>query len=303
MVWLSGVTTYEQAEAAFERIGGYRVPRTSIWEHTQKQGARLVTYQAQQASQVSIERIQLAAPGQDHPQRKGVSIDGGKVNLRGEGWKEFKLGAVFDVATHEIPDKTSPDLLERARAVNPAYVGVLGSAEQFAPVCWALAVAHDIPQAADSCVVADGADWIWNLTADYFPDSAQIVDWYHARHHLAQAADARCPQDPTAAQGWLKTMSTALFRGEIWKITYDLDQAGLDDHSHYFHTHQRRMQYLEFRENAYPLGSGCVESGIKQFKARLTGAGMRWSRAVADRMLVIRAAILSDTFDALWAAA
>lgn len=232
MVWLSGVTTYEQAEAAFERIGGYRVPRTSIWQQSQKQGARLVAYQAQQATRVSIERIQLAAPGADHEQRKGVSIDGGKVNIRGEGWKEFKLGAVFDVETHEIPDEQSPDLLERARAVDPAYVGVLGS-----------------------------------------------------------------------AQGWLKTMSTALFRGEIWKITHDLDQAGLADHSRYFHTHQRRMQYLEFRENEYPLGSGCVESGIKQFKARLTGAGMRWSRSGADRMLVIRAAILSDTFDTLWAAA
>lgn len=37
-----------------------------------------------------------------------------------------------------------------------------------------------ISQAADVAVVADGAEWIWNLTADYVPDSVQIVDWYHA---------------------------------------------------------------------------------------------------------------------------
>jgi hypothetical protein len=63
------------------------------------------------------------------------------------------------------------------------------------------------------------------------------------------------------------------------------------------------MQYQEFRENGYPIGSGCVESAIKQFKVRLAGPGMRWSRPAAERMLVIRAAILNHQFDRLWAAA
>ncbi len=60
------------------------------------------------------------------------------------------------------------------------------------------------------------------------------------------------------------------------------------------------MQYQDFREQGYPIGSGTVESGIKQFKARLTGAGMRWSRNGAQRMLTIRAAVLTDNFDHLW---
>ena len=63
------------------------------------------------------------------------------------------------------------------------------------------------------------------------------------------------------------------------------------------------MQYQDFREQGYPIGSGTVESGIKQFKARLTGPGMRWSRIGAQRMLTIRAAVLSDNFDDLWSVA
>ena len=86
-------------------------------------------------------------------------------------------------------------------------------------------------------------------------------------------------------------------------ITAPLEKAGLATHAHYFQTHQRRMRYQEFREQGYPIGSGTVESGIKQFKQRLTGAGMRWSRPAAERMLVIRAAVITDNFDALWAAA
>jgi hypothetical protein len=52
-----------------------------------------------------------------------------------------------------------------------------------------------------------------------------------------------------------------------------------------------------------PIGSGMVESGIKQFKAHLTGPGMRWSHLGAERMLIIRTAVLDHNFDALWQAA
>ena len=90
------------------------------------------------------------------------------------------------------------------------------------------------------------------------------------------------------------------FQGHAFTIIQLLERRGLDDHAHYFQVHQRRMQYAEFQEQGYPIGSGTVESGVKQFKLRLTGAGMRWSRAGAERMLLIRAAVLHDNFDALW---
>ena len=59
------------------------------------------------------------------------------------------------------------------------------------------------------------------------------------------------------------------------------------------------MQYQEFQEQYYPIGSGTGESGVKQFKARLTGAGMRWSRLAAQQMFIIRAAVLGHHFDQL----
>ena len=62
--------------------------------------------------------------------------------------------------------------------------------------------------------------------------------------------------------------------------------------------------FLEtFRAEGFLIGSGAVESGIKQYKARLTGPGMRWSRPGVTRMTVIRSAVLSGTFNDLWAAA
>ena len=70
----------------------------------------------------------------------------------------------------------------------------------------------------------------------------------------------------------------------------------------YFENNQYRMNYLELREDGWLIGSGMVESGAKQFKHRFTGPGMRWSRSGAERLLPIRATVMSYTFDDAWRA-
>jgi hypothetical protein len=230
-------------------------------------------------------------------------MDGGMVNIRDEGWKEMKVGTVFDIDLRLERHPQTRDLVQRPHGINMAYTAVLGSADAFAPALWALAWRHSIPTAADSSVTADGAEWIWRLAADLFPDSVQIVDWYHACQHLAEAARALHPDDDAAAQRWFRRRCANLYKGEVHKITRSLDAADLTQQSRYFHTHRRRMQYHTCLEEGYPIGSGTVESGVKQFKGRLTGPGMRWSRRSAEEMLVIRGAIMGQSFDALWDAA
>jgi hypothetical protein len=303
MVWLSGLLTYEQAREVFERIGHRRIPTWSIWKQTQRHGPRLKAYVDRQQERVGMERVVLPPPGCDHTQRKGVSMDGGKVRIRDEGWKEFKVGTVYDVELRLERDPQTHELVERPHATHMAYTAVLGTADEFAPLLWALAWHQGVPTAADSSVTADGADWIWRLAADLFPDSVQIVDWYHACEHLAKAAKALHPDDEEAAQRWYRARCTNLYRGEIHHITLRLEAAGLSEHAHYFNTHKRRMQYQTCLEEGYPIGSGTVESSIKQFKGRLTGPGMRWNRAAAENMLVIRGAVMAQNFDALWDAA
>jgi hypothetical protein len=302
-VWLSGLLPYRQVVQVLARVGHRQLPGSSVWRQTQYHGKRLRAYVEHQQEHVGVERVTLPPPGQDHKQRKGVSMDGGMVYIRGEGWKEFKAGTVFDVELRLERDPRTRDLVECAHGVHMAYTAVLGSADTFAPALWALAWHHGLPTAADSSVTADGADWIWRLVADLFPDSVQIVDWYHACEHLAEAAQALHPDNAAAAQRWFRKRCKDLYKGQIHRITMRLDSAGLAQYSRYFHTHKRRMQYQTFEEEGYPVGSGTVESGIKQFKGRLTGPGMRWSRQSAQQMLVIRSAVMAQDFDILWAAA
>jgi hypothetical protein len=301
MTWLSGLLPFEPVSRVLDWIGGLTIPKSSVYDQVAKQGQRLEQQRRWQQEHVSYERVVLGEPSSDRKDVNSVSLDGGMIHIRGEGWKEFKVGSISRVTCQETSRRAAP--VASVALSETTYTAVLGEVNVFAPALWALAVQRGVPTAHRSSVTADGAAWIWNLVSDYFPDSVQIVDWYHADHHLAQAALALFPQDEGAANDWRKQMQMPLYIGNIKPIVSRLEQAQLEEHAHYFQTHQRRMQYLEFRENGFPIGSGAVESGIKQFKARVSGAGMHWSRQGAQRMLSLRSAVLSDLFDALWDAA
>lgn len=305
MVWLSGWLPYEQCEAVFAEIGEQWVSRSSIWRQTQKHGQRLLDYVTFQREQVSVERIQLPDARHDHNQRKGVSMDGGMVNIRHQGWRELKVGTVFDVETRLERNPQTHELDEMAHGVNVRYTAVLGTKDDFKPALWALAVDHDLPTARHRSVVADGALWIWDVAEDVCPDGQQVVDWYHAVEHLHKAAITIYPNDGDAdkRKRWFKTYKNDLYMGRIDTIISVLHKRGASQFATYFERHKRRMQYLEFREDGLPIGSGTVESGVKQFKQRLSGTGMRWHLDNVNVMLVIRSAVLGNDFHDLWAVA
>lgn len=305
MVWLSALLPYQQCEQVFARIGERFVPASSIWRQTQRHGERLQTHVQRQQDLVSVERVVLPEVRYDHDQRKGVSMDGGMVNIRGEGWRELKVGAVFDLVLRWERNPQTHELEEVAHGENIGYTAVLGLKEAFTPALWTLALAHDVPTAKERAVIGDGALWVWSVAEDVCPDGRQIVDWFHAVQHLAEAANILYPseQDDKLRAQWLKTHQDHLYMGRIHKVINALQRRGHADLALYFERHQRRMQYLEFREEGFPIGSGTVESGVKQFKQRLTGSGMRWNAPNADRMLIIRATALSNSFDDLWRAA
>ena len=147
------------------------------------------------------------------------------------------------------------------------------------------------------------------MAAGQFFTSRQVVDWYHAKLHLAQAATALHGEGPAAARRWLRDHETPLRQSHAERLAQQLGQlenkypekaVALRREAGYFQDNYRRMQYLEMREEGFPIGSGIVESACKQFRARLAGSGMRWSRPGLERLLPIRATIMSERSDALW---
>lgn len=244
-----------------------------------------------------------------HQGRLGGAMDGVMVHLREEGWKELKIGAVFELEPEMLYDEQSREMVPYGRAVNNSYVAHLGEPQPFGQMMWAEAKARGWERCYETQIIGDGAPWIWNLTDEHFFDSLQTLDWGHAAEHLYQVAPLLYPQQPDRSKRWLSQAETRLFQGHAEQIVLDLHQHAKQNTVHskplqtaanYFDTHKRRTQYLEFREEGYVIGSGMVESEAKQYKARFTGPGMRWSRTGLNHLLPIRTAIMSNQFDHLW---
>jgi hypothetical protein len=313
-VWLSGVAaSYELAEEVLERIGQLSISHSSIWRCVQEAGERFQRLEQAEREQALLLPERWAPPSRAAvgDQRMGVSLDGALIHLREEEWKEVKIGAVFAVAVTPAPDPVTKELVEAAHAVHTSYVAHLGGADRVGEMTWAEARQRGWEQAQDTQVIGDGAVWIWNQAALHFPASHQLVDWYHAKQHLAEAARALKPEGTPAFVRWLNSRTTQLYQGHAARIADELEQAAsgsshpetLTREAAYFRHNHLRMNYLEMREERWPIGSGMVESGAKQFKSRFCGPGMRWSRKGAERLLPIRAAILSRRFNQRWSAA
>jgi len=312
-VWLSGaVTSFGLAAEVLERIGGIAVSRASVWRVTQAAGEQFQAMEASARARAMALPEQWAPPSRAEvsDQRMGVALDGAIVAIRGEGWKEVKAGAVFEIAVEPTLDPATGDLVELAHARHTSYVAHLGGPDVIGEMAWTEARRRGWEQAQDSQVIGDGAVWIWNQAALHFGHSQQTVDWYHAKQHLTEAARLFKEEGTLAYRRWLNSRETLLYQGQAARIAKELHQAAhrrdkpaLAREAAYFHTNHLRMNYLELREGGWPIGSGMVESGAKQLKARFCGPGMRWSRPGAERLLPIRTAVMSKCFNATWLAA
>ncbi len=61
------------------------------------------------------------------------------------------------------------------------------------------------------------------------------------------------------------------------------------------------MRYDLYLANGWPIASGSVEGACKNLvRDRFERSGMRWTPAMAEAMLKLRAVYLSDDLDAYW---
>jgi ribosomal protein L32E len=309
-VWLSGIVGFEMAEEILQQVGQRAISDSSVWRLAQKWGQQFRRVEeAERRSANTLSTQRRSNPEAQSVGRMGVGMDGTMIHIREEGWKELKVGSVFEVEVRPTLDPHTGEMVELAHAVNNSYAAHLGGPEIFGQKVWAEAQRRGWEQALESEVLGDGAKWIWKLAIEHFYDSHQLVDWYHATEHLAWAARLLKGEGTLAAQRWYHRQERALFQGQAGWIADVLAAAAqkqpavaeeLEKEAGYFRHNKRRMNYLQMREEGWVIGSGMVESGGKQFKARFAGPGMHWSREGAENLLPVRTAIMSGRFDALW---
>lgn len=155
-------------------------------------------------------------------------------------------------------------------------------------------------------VLGDGAPWIWNIADAQFPGAVQIVDRFHVKQHLSDAAKAIWGAESELGRQWAKERHAELDAGRLDDLISVLnihapscDQAR--QCADYIDRNRRRMDYPRFREQGLCTSTGVVEAGCKVVVGtRLKRAGMHWSLQGANAILALRTCRLSGRFEDFW---
>jgi hypothetical protein len=220
--------------------------------------------------------------------------------------REAKLGCVFTQTTCD------PEGYAIRDPDSTTYTGAIESAQDFGKRIYLEAWNRGWSQALKKVVLADGAEWIWNLAELHFPGAIQIVDLFHARQHLWELARALHPNDAVQQKRWILRQQSKLDEGQIQKLvrslrSIDCPNPELRDKIHteadYFARNAARMRYPEFRRLHLFVGSGVVEAGCKTvIGSRTKQSGMFWTVRGANSIIALRCCHLNGRFENYWEA-
>jgi hypothetical protein len=172
-----------------------------------------------------------------------------------------------------------------------------------------------VMNAEQQIALSDGGAGLEDVVKKFFPRAVCILDFWHAKEHLVELAQACWPEDEPARQSWLDTQCHRLKHEGGTAVLAMLESMDLSGQSEalrevhrrqvgYFRHHAHRMDYPTYVANGWQIGSGPVESACKTVvNNRLNGGGMRWGSNGANAICHLRAVYLSEPacWRTLWA--
>lgn len=221
-------------------------------------------------------------------------VDGGMVLTREEKWKEMKLARIFDQRQHISLNKS------RNYIGNSTYVAHLGNHKQFLQK-----VEHHLDDKGEIIFIADGAKWIWKWIEAMYPESTQILDFYHAKEHLCQWANLAIKDDERRTD-WIHAQCFWLLNNGIDKVIENIKQEktygaeAVKSRSiliEYYTVNKKRMQYRTYREHALMIGSGPIEAAHRHvIQQRMKLSGQRWTKKGAQQIANLRVSEKSNNW-------
>jgi hypothetical protein len=203
-----------------------------------------------------------------------VSIDGGKVRLRSQikgvesYWRDYKaarLQGIYYGAFFQN-NLSLTDWVNSQRLLYPL-------------VC-----------------LGDGHDGVWNMFQEIASTEQrqEILDWYHLKENLYKVG---------GSLKRLKAAETLLWQGQIQPaiaLFVDLTKKPAKNFINYLKKHSARIvNYQSFsQEGLCSIGSGAVESAVKQIGKRLKISGAQWKLENVPQMLSLRCAYLNGRLTA-----
>jgi hypothetical protein len=306
MAVLAGVQqSFAKAEQLLAELSGWDLDDNTIRRATHA-AAHAAT--ATRATRTDAERFEQA---------KGVvevPLDAGKVNTT-TGWRDVKIAVI---SKRERGEPAPPDQWDERDLPAPTIRTVVAGVEESAAFAARVRAETDrlkVTTASDVAVLADGAEWIWNLAAVVLPLATGVLDVYHAVEHVSDAVTAIWGVGTTASQARRDAGRAALIGGgksgiEAWiAATMAEVPAGVSTDpllalAAYLANHPTHLNYADRLAAGRSIGSGQVEGTIKQVvNLRLKRTGARWRVEHVSPFVELIALSSTPDWHTFWTAA
>jgi hypothetical protein len=235
----------------------------------------------------------------------GIGLDGTCMLICEDGYREAMVGSI------SLYDSEG----ERQHTI------YLGAAPEYGKKSFLTRLEREIERVkkrypgAKLVGIADGAESNWKFLEKQTEE--QILDFYHAAGYLGALAEALHPNTVSKQKEWLTENCRKLKheKGKAGELLNQMKEVK-QEKSHaknlteklqaaitYYENHQHQMDYAEYIEKKYPIGSGVTEAACKTLvKQRLCCSGMRWKEKGAGIILSLRALVLTKArWSQFWA--
>ena len=214
-----------------------------------------------------VQRMEKILP-EIKPKLSEVAVDGGTIRLRGEKgeesyWKEYKVGrlqGIYQGAFFQDNDSLI-NWVNSQKLTNPVFC------------------------------VGDGHDGVWNIMSEIGEKEKriEILDWFHLMENLHKVEGSKNQIEQVKSYLWTGEVSEAINYLEQQKVV------GGNQFSNYLRKHRTRLiNYHYFsQQKICSIGSGAVESSVKQIGQRVKLTGAQWKKENVPNILHLRCAYLN----------
>jgi len=141
--------------------------------------------------------------------------------------------------------------------------------------------------------LGDGHDGVWNVVAEIgtLSQRREILDWYHLMENVYKVGLKKEKLKKVKNYLWEGLWCEAI--GELWSERNEQSQKLIN----YLQKHQSRIvNYKWCQQQGVSIGSGQVESLIKQIATRIKIIGSQWKQTNVSQMLKLRCGYLNGDF-------
>jgi hypothetical protein len=307
----AALVSFEESSGLLHELAGVEVSAKQVERVAEALGAEIAADERQSVGKMTpvAPTLYLGMDGTGVPMRASEVV--GRAGKQPDGSAKTREAKLVTLWTAESRDKEGkpmrdPGSISYSAAIESAATpDTSPELSDFAARVLREATRRGFFEASRRVVLGDGSTWIWNTTAELFPDATQILDRFHAKEHLSSVGKVIF-SNSEAGKVWIQHRYDELDEGRLSSLVEALHPHAGQHHEardciHYIWSNRGRMRYPKFHRQGLCTSTGVVEAGCKVvIGTRLKRAGMHWTVQGANAIIALRCSRLSGRFEDFW---